>query len=133
MCVVPTLVLLVENDLTSRLRAANELLDDGYEVVESESASEAMSILEGRDDFGAMVADTDPDQAPGGLSLVRYAARHRRGMKILVSSTWADAGAELITIAASFLSKPYPTGALVGEMRLMLADTSGLAPVALAE
>ena len=51
----PNLVLLVEKDLAIRLQGANELLDEGYEVVESESASEAMSILDSRDDFDAMV------------------------------------------------------------------------------
>ena len=117
----PNLVLLVEKDLAIRLQGANELLDEGYEVVESESASEAMSILDSRDDFDAMVADIDPDQAPGGLALMRYAATHRRNMKLLVESKWSSAEAESIAMAASFLSKPYAAGAMTSEMQDMLS------------
>ena len=117
----PNLVLLVEKDLAIRLQGANELLDEGYEVVESESASEAMSILGSRDDFDAMVADIDPDQAPGGLALMHYAATHRRSMKLLVESRWSSAESELIAMAARFLSKPYEAGAMTSEMHNMLS------------
>ena len=82
----PPLILLVENDAATRMHAANEMLDEGYEVVETENAVEAMSILKGRNDFDAVVADIDADHAPGGLALVRYVAQRYGGMEILVTS-----------------------------------------------
>jgi len=118
----PSLILLVEKDLASRMRSAHELLDDGYEVVESENASEAMHILDGRDDFDAMITDVDPDQAPGGLSLVRYAASRHRAMKILVGSDWIEAQVEASGVAANFLPKHPSAGALVRQMQNLLAE-----------
>jgi hypothetical protein len=82
----PPLILLVENDAATRMHAANEMLDEGYEVVETENAVEAMGILKGRNDFDAVVADIDVDHAPGGLALVRYVAHRFEGMEILVTS-----------------------------------------------
>lgn len=117
------LVLLVESDQTMRLNCANGLLDDGFEVVECESAIEAMHILEGRDDFDAMVADIDPVQAPGGLALTRYAARHRLSMKILIGSRWAEAQIEADAIIAAFLPKPYFESELVSELRMLLGQS----------
>jgi DNA-binding NtrC family response regulator len=82
------LILLVEGDRVLRLRGANELLDEGYEVVESESAVEATKILEGRNDFDAMIADVSPG-VPGVLALVRYAATHRPDMALMIDTKWA--------------------------------------------
>jgi hypothetical protein len=82
------LVLLVENDLALRLRGANELLDEGYEVVESENAVEAAQILEGRGDFDVMVADVSAG-IPGIFALLRYARIHRPDMAIMVDTGWA--------------------------------------------
>jgi DNA-binding NtrC family response regulator len=117
----PPLILLVESDVGVRLCVANELLDQGYEVVEGDNAGEAMSILGGRNDFDAMIADVHVDQAPGGLALVRYIARNRPGVGILITSEGNEAQPESLTIGARFLAKPFLGGALVREMRLLLA------------
>jgi DNA-binding NtrC family response regulator len=66
--------------------AANDLLDEGYEVVETENAAEAMGILRARNDFDAVIADIDLDHAPGGLALVRHIAHSHRDMDILITS-----------------------------------------------
>lgn len=114
------LVLLVEHELASRVSSANELLDEGYDIVESESASEAMNILRGRSDFDAMIGDIDAEHAPGGLALVRYAANHHPSMKILVRSAWPDSQAESGEVDTDFLPKPYPAGDLVRRMHGLL-------------
>jgi DNA-binding NtrC family response regulator len=118
------LILLVECDLPSLLVCANELLDEGYEVIECDSAAVAMNMLNSRTDFDVMIADIDMDHAPGGLALVRYAASHLPGMKILIHSAWIDAQAESNAIAGSFLPKPYPTGALARQMQSLLTSPS---------
>ena len=118
------LILLVERELASRLTSANELLDEGYDIVESENASEAMSILRGRNDFDVMIADIDAEHAPGGLALVRYAASHHPSMKILVRSAGMEFQAESDGIDADFLSKPYPVGGLVQCMRGLLEQSA---------
>ncbi|WP_413990819.1 response regulator [Labrys okinawensis] len=124
------LILLVESNLPSLLICANELLDEGYEVIECDSAGVAMNMLNSRRDFDVMIADIDLDQAPGGLALVRYVARHLPSMKILIHSTWIDAQAESDVVAGSFLPKPYPVGALVRQVQQQLASpqTCGRGP-----
>ena len=118
------LILLVERELASRLSSANELLDEGYDIVESENASEAMSILRGRNDFDAMIADIDAEHAPGGLALIRYAASHHPSMKILVRSAGMEVQSEADGIDADFLPKPYPVGGLVQCIRGLLEQSA---------
>src|ERR1044072_4078515 len=86
----PPLVLLVESDAETRMHAANAMLDEGYEVVETENALEAMGVLRVRNDFDAVIADVDLDHAPGGLALVRLVARTHGDPDILVTSREDD-------------------------------------------
>jgi DNA-binding response OmpR family regulator len=114
------LVLLIEADSGSRLCAANEMLDAGYEVVEGDNALEAMRILSGRDDFDALVADIDLGRAPGGLALVRWIAGTKRHVRILVTSERSEDHSELIELGARFLTRPYSEGALVRKLGILL-------------
>jgi len=116
----PPLVLLVEGDAKTRMHAANAMLDEGYEVVETENALEAMGILRVRNDFDAVIADVDLDHAPGGLALVRHVARHHGDTDILITSREDDGESE--AIGSGFLAKPYADGALISEMRFLLND-----------
>lgn len=117
----PPLILLVETDVATRLHAANEMLDEGYEVVESDSALEATSILRGRNDFDAIIVDVSRDQGPGGLALLRYVATSHGEMDILVASDATDGPSEAEAVGAEYLAKPYANGALVSRMGLLLA------------
>src|SRR5215207_8458017 len=101
----PPLVLLVEGHAETRMQAANEMLDEGYEVVETENAVEAMGILRARNDFDAVIADIDPDHAPGGLALVRHIYRSFGDMNSLITSDGNDGESE--AIGSGFLAKPY--------------------------
>lgn len=116
----PVLVLLVDKNLATRKNDANQLLDEGYEVIETESASEAKGILDNRVDVDAMIVDIDPEHTPGGLALVRYAAGHHLTVKILIDSDWSEAGLEADALAADFLPKPRSAHALVRKMRRLL-------------
>jgi DNA-binding NtrC family response regulator len=120
----PRLVLLVECDAETRKHAANEMLDEGYEVVETENAAEAMGILRARNDFDAVIADIDLDHAPGGLALVRHIAHSHGDMGILITSEGKDGEPE--AIGSGFLAKPYADGALISEMQFLLKK--GLEP-----
>ena len=112
------LILLVENDLALRLRGANELLDEGYEVVESENAVEAAQILEGRGDFDVMVADASAG-VPGILALLRYARIHRPDMAIMVDTRWATDPTTDFTLDDNVAAAD---GSLVRVMRRLLPN-----------
>lgn len=71
------LLLLVEGSAKYQLQLANELLDEGYEVVEADHPGEAMSILKGRDDFDGMIADIYFGGRSADPALVRYVASER--------------------------------------------------------
>jgi CheY-like chemotaxis protein len=123
---LPTpLILLVENDLALRLRGANELLDEGYEVVESESAVEAAKILEGRGDFDVMVADVSSG-VPGILALLRFARIHRPDMAIMVDTRWAIDPA--IAFTADDDVAGTGDGVLVQMMRRLLTNDASAQP-----
>ena len=123
------LILLVESDSSTRLVEANALLDEGYDVVESESAAEAIHILDSRDDFDAMIVDIDPICAPGGLALARCAGERWCSMKMLVGSSWSEAEAESIALAANFLARPRSTGALTAAICGLLTDSAMAEPL----
>ncbi len=117
----PPLVLLIEADSSSRLCAANEMLDAGYKVVEGDNVLEAMSILSGRDDFNALVTDVDLDRAPGGIGFGPMDCRNETPRRILVTSEPSEVQTELTELGARFLARPYSDGALVRKLRTMLA------------
>jgi DNA-binding NtrC family response regulator len=120
------LILLVESDRALRLRGANELLDEGFEVVESENAVEATKILEGRSDFDAMIANVGPG-VPGALALVRYAAVHRPDMAIMVDTKWATMSPipleeEGVIVALVYDNARASDGVLVRAMKQLFAS-----------
>jgi DNA-binding NtrC family response regulator len=127
----PPLVLLVEGDAETRMHAANAMLDEGYEVVETENAAEAMGILRARNDFDAVIADIDLDHAPGGLALVRHIACRHGDMDILITSEESEGGSE--AIGGGFLAKPYADGALISEMRFLLNQKKSTSPEQMGE
>jgi PleD family two-component response regulator len=55
----PTYVLVVEDDLLSRLHASNLVGDAGYVPIEATNADEAIAILESRKDIRIVFTDID--------------------------------------------------------------------------
>lgn len=120
-CTFP-LLLLVEGNVRDRLQIANELLDEGYEVVEADHPAEAMSILKGRDDFDGMIADVCFGGGPSAdLALIRYMALERKNTKVLVVSDFDEEATAVTATGACFLKRPCSRDAFLRAVYNMLA------------
>lgn len=103
-------VLIVEDEPLVRMCAVQTVEAAGFEVIEAESADEAIRILESRMDIRAIFTDIHMPGSMDGLKLA-HAVRHRwPPIKIIVTS-----GRERITErdlpeGGRFFIKPYDPG-----------------------
>jgi DNA-binding response OmpR family regulator len=116
------LLLLVEGNATHRLQIANDLLDEGYEVVEADHPGEAMSILKGRNDFDGMITDVRFGGRSADLALIRYMAVERKNTKVLVVSDLDEEETAITATGAYFLKRPCTTKALLRSVEEMLTE-----------
>jgi DNA-binding response OmpR family regulator len=116
------LLLLVEGNAEHRLQTANELLDEGYEVVEADNPTEAMSILKGRSDFDGIIADVYFGGSSADFTLARYVASEHSSTKVLIVADLADEESAILETGASFLKRPCSGDALLRSVRHMLAQ-----------
>ncbi|WP_254908017.1 response regulator [Sphingobium sp. GW456-12-10-14-TSB1] len=83
-------VLVVEDEPLVRTMAADILMDAGYRVFEACEAADALAILDGRDDIGAVFTDIE---MPGGMTGLALAAAVRDrwpSMPVLVTLAACD-------------------------------------------
>lgn len=109
-------VLVVEDEVLVRLVAMTHLADQGFSVVEAASAAEAMSVLQG--DSLVMLVFSDI-QMPGemdGVDLVRWIARERPELKVLLTSGRSVPAAAQ---AWPFVAKPYRVENVERRLRVM--------------
>src|SRR3546814_4646908 len=92
------------SDLTM---VADILMDAGYRVFEACEAADALAILDGRDDIGAVFTDIE---MPGGMTGLALAAAVRDrwpSMPVLVTSGRVRPGAGELPNGAAYIAKPY--------------------------
>lgn len=111
--------LIVEDDVLLRMLASEAFRDQGFIVVEAESADQALSYL--RAGAPAQMVFTDV-QMPGildGAALARALSRDFPGVRVVVtsgSSSPVDLGP-----GVRFIPKPYDAAAVAGQLKLELS------------
>ena len=106
-CAAPTYVLVVEDDLLSRLHASNLVEDAGYIAIEAANADEAIAILESRKDIRIVFTDIDMPGSMDGLKLAR-AIRHRwPPIELILTSGHFDLRQDEIPERGLFFAMPY--------------------------
>lgn len=112
-------VLVVEDEPLVRTMAADILMDAGYRVFEACEAADALAILDGRDDIGAVFTDIE---MPGMTGLALAAAVRDRwpSMPVLVTSGRVRPGAGELPNGAAYIAKPYMPGELVATLGKIL-------------
>ena len=113
-------VLVVEDEPLVRTMVADILMDAGYRVFEACEAADALAILDGRDDIGAVFTDIE---MPGGMTGLALAAAVRDrwpSMPVLVTSGRVRPGAGELPNGAAYIAKPYMPGELVATLGKML-------------
>ena len=89
----------------------------GFEVVEAESADEAILVLESRLDITVVFTDI---QMPGSMDGLKLAAAIRGRwppIKIVATSGLLNIREEDLPRGSRFLSKPYSPAQIVGTLR----------------
>jgi two-component system, cell cycle sensor histidine kinase and response regulator CckA len=109
-------ILLVEDEEGVRNVAAKALSDYGYQVIESETAQQAMDVFQHRSEELDMVLSDIvlPDQ--NGIELTERMKAKKPDLKILLSSGYADQRSHSKEVAEQgipFLQKPYALGDLL--------------------
>jgi two-component system, response regulator PdtaR len=111
---MPT-VLVVEDETLIRELVSEELSEAGFEVLQVGNASQAIEILEARQDIHLIFTDIDMPGSMDGLKLA--AAVRERWPPVHIIITTGKARPMIIPANALFVPKPYVTSAVVSAMR----------------
>jgi nitrogen-specific signal transduction histidine kinase/CheY-like chemotaxis protein len=115
-------VLLVEDDPLMRELAGNALHELGYSVLDSESAANALAILESRPDVKLLFTDVVmPDM--DGKKLAETAIRRRPDLKVLFMTGYtpnAVVHGGVLDPGVQLLSKPFTLDQLATKVRAVL-------------
>ena len=118
--VVPSVVLVVEDEMLLRLRAVDMVEDAGFTPLEAVDADEAVAILESRSDIALLFTDI---QMPGGMDGLRLAhAVHERWppIKIILVSGRLQPASVDIPADSRFFGKPLEAKEMIAEMQSMI-------------
>lgn len=109
-------ILIVEDEVLVRLRGADILAGEGYEVLEAGNADEALRILEATANVRAVFSDIEMPGSLDGLGLATCVCRRWPNVGIVLTSGHRIR-AGTIPHDGRFLAKPYDGQALVREIR----------------
>jgi len=121
-------VLVVEDDARVRHFATRTLSGLGYRVLEVADGDAAVRVLEARDDIDLLFTDIVMPGEIGGRALARWALDRRPGLRVLLTTGFADQldQADRDGGAVSVLAKPYSRQQLEEAIRTVL---DGRAPL----
>lgn len=117
-------VLLVEDEPLVREAVAEELRDQGFEVVEAASGDEAIRMIEEHATFDALCTDVRMPGKTDGIDVAVHARWRLPGVPILVVSGYAtELGHRLDVLlpSAAFIPKPFTLAQISQALRRLLA------------
>jgi CheY-like chemotaxis protein len=119
-------ILVVEDDLRVRRVTVDRLRDLGYAVVEATNGPEALARLAEPGDINLLFTDMVMPGGMNGSDLAEEASRRRPGLKVLLTSGYAEP--DVLRMggidAANWLKKPYTALDLARKLRQVLESPS---------
>ena len=103
-------VLLVEDEILFRETLADELRDEGFDVIEAGTGDEAICLMERRSDFDVVCTDVRMPGKADGIAVAVHARGKMPTVPVLVVSGYAsELGHRLaaLTPPSAFLPKPF--------------------------
>lgn len=110
-------VLVVDDEVFARLFAAQIFLDEGFVVLEAESAEEGLRVLERNDDVDLLFTDISMPGDMDGLQLIERVGQERPSMTMIATSGRVDPRRSGLGGRSRFLPKPYTAHALMEAIR----------------
>ena len=119
---VKCLVVVVEDEILTRMVVCSALTDAGFEVIDVGHADAAMDHLQERSDqIHAIFTDIHVPGVMDGLTLAHHARRHWPWIMLLIASGLARPNLAELPEGCRFLPKPYDPGHAIQHLREMLA------------
>ena len=114
-------VVLAEDEPLIRMAAAAALRDEGFDVMEAESAEEALDILHAHAwDVHVPFTDIHMAGSMDGLALAHHAALHWPWISFLIASGRARPGDTELPTRSRFVAKPYSHDHVINHIREMV-------------
>ena len=114
-------VLVVEDEVLTRLMLADELRNQGLQVLEASNADEALTVLQSSLPVHLLFTDIRMPGEMDGVALAKFAhARFPRIKSIIGSSGKPES---IDDFADAFLAKPYDLRELVKQVRRLLSES----------
>ncbi len=118
--VVPTVVLVVEDEMLLRMRAVDMVEDAGFTPLEAVDADEAVAILELRSDIALLFTDIQMPGSMDGLKLAHAVHERWPPIKIILVSGQLKLANIDIPADSRFFGKPLEASEIIAEMRNMI-------------
>ena len=85
-CNPGAIVLVVDDDVLTRIAVADYLRDCGFRVIEASGGREAKTVLQQGPGIDILFADARLAGDDNGFALAQWARRHRPGLSVLLST-----------------------------------------------
>jgi CheY-like chemotaxis protein len=115
-------VLIVEDEFLIRMDAVDIIRDAGFDVVDAESADEAILILERRLDITVVFTDIQMPGSMDGLKLAIAIRGRWPPIKIVATSGLVKICPNELPSGSHFLPKPYSRSQIIGALRELTGD-----------
>jgi two-component sensor histidine kinase/CheY-like chemotaxis protein len=113
-------VLVVEDEMVLRMRAADIVEDAGFTAVEAVNADEAMAILESRSDIAVLFTDIQMPGSMDGLKLAHAVHSRWPDIKILLVSGQLKPSEAERPADSRFFGKPLGVEQMIAELQSMV-------------
>ncbi|MFK0335323.1 response regulator [Rhizobium sp. 2MFCol3.1] len=115
------IVLVVEDEPLLRLAGIDLIEAAGYQAVAASDATEAVAILESRNDIRIVFTDVDMPRGVDGMRLAAIIRDRWPPIKVIVVSGHVEDPGDVIPAETVFFSKPYREEQIVETIRQMLS------------
>jgi len=100
-------VLVVEDEMLIRILATDSLRESGFTVLEAGNATEALRILDERDDVDVLVTDISMPGPIDGMALAELMRDRRPDLGLIITSGRGELDPADLPNTSLYLAKPY--------------------------
>jgi CheY-like chemotaxis protein len=114
-------VLVVEDEILTRVDAVACLREAGFDVVEAGSGAEALAVIRARDDVDLIFTDIQMPGPVDGLELARRARESHPHVRLVFTSGARRVDTDNLPGEGLFFSKPYDAENVAETVQRLLA------------